>query len=75
MGVPPKKVFLLTNLVDGFLIRDKAYRNIFNELSLIITMTTTYTFILANIGLFISSIILVTHYDPIKKLLALIALF
>ena len=36
---------------------------------------TTIFFITANIGLFISSIILVTHYDPIKKLLSLIALF
>lgn len=32
-------------------------------------------FLISNIGLFLSSIILVTHHDPIKKLLSLISLF
>jgi NADH:ubiquinone oxidoreductase subunit 6 (subunit J) len=32
-------------------------------------------FLLSNIALFLASIILVTHHDPIKKLLSLICLF
>lgn len=34
-----------------------------------------YFFLFANLGVFISSILLVTHWDPIRKLLALISLF
>jgi NADH-ubiquinone oxidoreductase chain 6 len=32
-------------------------------------------FLLSNLAIFISSILLVTHWDPIKKLISLIALF
>lgn len=32
-------------------------------------------FLFANLGVFISSIILVTHWDPIRKLISLISLF
>ncbi len=32
-------------------------------------------FLLSSLGLFISSIILITHWDPIRKLLSLISLF
>ena len=34
-----------------------------------------YFFLSANLGVFISAILLVTHWDPIRKLLALISLF
>lgn len=32
-------------------------------------------FLFANLGIFVSSIVLVTHWDPIRKLLSLISLF
>jgi len=32
-------------------------------------------FLLTNLGIFISSIVLVTHWDPIRKLISLISLF
>ena len=34
-----------------------------------------YIFLFINLGIFISSILLVTHWDPIKKLISLISLF
>jgi NADH-ubiquinone oxidoreductase chain 6 len=34
-----------------------------------------YIFLAANLGIFISALVLVTQWDPIKKLLALISLF
>lgn len=34
-----------------------------------------YFFLFANLGIFLSAILLVTHWDPIRKLLSLISLF